>query len=254
VKGADGGTPKPHPVAPDDSESLARETTTAFAELVKDYQEHYTLSRQDAIARISETDAEAPTRVMNAPPDRVGWFELNQLAKHDAEKAKKKWEEIKQAAREEIRDGHRAARLLEAHTSQSWTRAQFIALRTELREAWRPRNAQEEHLIDQMAQFQTHVEHWQHLLASITALVALGLFPKAGLREVEAPRVSNVEAIREATELIERFQKLYLQTMQALHKLRRSRRSVLIRRANQVNMSGGVQFSVQTMPVPENEV
>jgi hypothetical protein len=105
-----------------------------------------------------------------------------------------------------------------------------------------------------MAQFQTHVEHWQHMLASITTLVALGLFPKSGLRDVAVPRVSNVEAIREATELIERFQKLYLQTMRALQNLRRSRRSVLIRRANQVNMGGGVQLSVQSMMVPENEV
>ena len=56
-----------------------------------------------------------------------------------------------------------------------WTRAKFLAIRSALRESWQPRDAQEEHLIDQMAQYQTLVERWQQMLVAYTSLANMGL-------------------------------------------------------------------------------
>ena len=50
------------------------------------------------------------------------------------------------------------------------TGGQFLALRPELVEAWRPRDAQDWLLIDKLAQFQTAMERWQDTLANYTYL------------------------------------------------------------------------------------
>ena len=65
--------------------------------------------------------------------------------------ALRRWEEIKQAARDEIRSGYRASRAVE-DGGGPWERARFAAVRTELMETFRPRNGVEQMLVDQLAQ------------------------------------------------------------------------------------------------------
>src|SRR5262249_48556956 len=148
------------------------------------------------------------------------------------------WEEVKHAAREERRSGHPAARALEGAGSSCWRRAQFLAVRAELSEAWRPRNAQEQHLIDQMAQWQAVMEFWQDTFTIFTALVARRKGEKnRGGPPWEPPRIADAEALEGAVRMVERFQRLYLRSLRVLQDQRRIGPPVIVRRAAQVNIA-----------------
>ena len=134
------------PVTPDDSACVARKLANDFGELVKYYQEQYKLCYREAYERAAEPFP--PDRMMNVSEDQVLSGELRSLADEYPEQAKQRWEQIKKAACAELQTGWHAARLLDDSSATCWSRAKFLAIRTELRQAWRPRNAQEAHLID----------------------------------------------------------------------------------------------------------
>jgi hypothetical protein len=173
---------------------------------------------------------------MRSPPDQVGWLDLHALEKSDPALALRRWQEVQEAARAELRSGHRAARFLEWGDNSCWGRAQFLAVRAELAGAWRPRDAQEWHLIDQMAQFQTLLERWQDTLTAYTAIVGLRRRNEGGQRP-EVPRVSDAEAVDGAAAMVERMQRLYLRALKALQDRRRAGPPVVVRRAGQVNVA-----------------
>ena len=161
------------------------------------------------------------------------------LSDRDPDLALRRWEEVKQAARDERRSGHRGVRV--AGRDSCWERAQYIALHGELTDAWRPRDGQERLLIDQMAQFQTLMEDWQETLTAYTNIWSRTL--KGGKvrgrrrdedKPPELPRVFIAEAVDQATSMVERMHRLYLQTLKALQDRRRGA-AVVVRRAGQVN-------------------
>jgi hypothetical protein len=97
----------------------------------------------------------------------------------------------------------------------------------------------EQHLVDQLAQFQTMMWCWQEVQASYGAICGATREPKRNERPSslhrEPPRVSNVEAAQMAMGMVERFHRLYLNTLRALQDLRRGGR-VVVRGARQVNI------------------
>jgi hypothetical protein len=228
----------PPPTAPADAGELAAELAKSFRDLVETFREYYKLSRPEAVARATEHDPGQLDRILNGPPDEVSWFDLEALAQKDPEEAQRAWERIKQAARSELRSGHRAARMLESGVGTCWERARFLALRTELAEEWQPRNALEHLLLDQMAQFQTLLEHGLKTLIAHTTLAALGQKRALeGRGRYEPPRLSDAEAQDRAAGMVERCHRLYLRTLRALQDLRRLQPPVIVRRAGQVNVA-----------------
>jgi hypothetical protein len=228
----------PPPTAPADAGEVAAELARSFCNLVESYREYYKLSRQEALARATEHDPGLLDRIVNGPPDEVSWFDLEGVSQIDPEKAQRAWEEIKQAARSELRSGHRAARMLEAGVGTCWERARYLALRTELAVAWKPRNALEQLLLDQMAQFLTLLERWEEVLVAHTALAAVGQKRALEGREpYEPPRLSDAEAQAQAAGMVERYHRLYLRTLRALQDQRRLQPPVIVRRAGQVNVA-----------------
>src|SRR4029450_4391696 len=119
------------------------------------------LSAQDAVERAGTSDQGTIDRALTCPPDQGSWFDLNALERRDPAAAATRGAEIKESARGEARSGHRAARSLESASSTCWGRARFLAICAELSEAWQPRDALEQMLIDQMAVYQAQVWEWQ---------------------------------------------------------------------------------------------
>ena len=160
VEGPPAVTPPPlSPLPPaDDGGDLARELAAAFGHLVEQYRRYYGLSPQEAAARAGQDHPDDDERSLTCPPDEVSWFALDGIAQRDPEAARRRWEEVKEAARGELRSGHRSARALEGYDGSCWQRAQFLAVRAELTEAWRPRDGQEQQLVDQLAQRLDDVE------------------------------------------------------------------------------------------------
>jgi hypothetical protein len=222
---------------PDESVSVAREMASAFAALVKSYAETFDVPQEEAAARAGELDPAREERILHGPPDQVRWHDLNTLARRDPERARGRWEEIKQAARQELESGHRAAAALGSVVGGCWQRAQFLAVRNGLAEAWRPRNGLEWQLIDTMAQAQALMRLWQENLVALTLLAG-----RAGKPDPEWPgqplgrRLSEAEMTEEAAAMVERWHRLFLKTLEAHQELRR-RPPVVVRRAGQVNIA-----------------
>jgi hypothetical protein len=215
---------------------IADELGQAFGLMVEHYRRHYGQSPDDARAQAADYPDQYLDRALTCPPSQVSWFELDAIARLDPARAIERWEEVKQAARSEVASGHRAARSLEGFDSHCWSRAQFLAVRAELKAAWRPRNAAEQLLIDQMAQWQTLA--WQQLerFAGYAGMEpARAGRPEKLNGELELPSLSHAEAVARAADQAERFHHMYLRTLRALQAMRR-RPPVIVRSAEQVNI------------------
>src|SRR5262245_39800749 len=145
--------------------------------------------------------------------------------------------QVKQAARREVRSGHRACEALEGYVTPCWGRAQFLAVRAELVASVQPRSAVELQLIDQLAQWQTLLWQWQETMAAYAGIVGESLRRfRRDNASCELPRQTAVEALDQATEMVERFHRLYLRALKALQEQRRGS-PVVVRHAGQVNLA-----------------
>src|SRR5262249_29907636 len=154
------------PPAVEEAPLVAEELAFAFRGMLELHTKHYQLSLEEAVERATGPAPEYDERVLHGPPDEVSWFGLDSVAQHDPGRARERWEEVKRAARQELRTGYRAARALERPGEGPWSRARYLALRAELTEAWRPRDALEQQLVDQLAQWQSLLFVWQEALAA----------------------------------------------------------------------------------------
>jgi len=230
----------PHPAQPghsgsdaEEAREVAWELAAAFGRMVESYQEHYKLTPEEARARAAEAPDYCLERTLTCPPEEVSWHDLGALERRDPAQALERWETVKSAARGELRSGFRTARAIEGCESPCRQRARFLAIRSELSEAWRPRNAAEQHLVDQMAQCQELIWRWQETLTAYTEVSIRG-WPKPGGEG--PPRLSDAEALDRTVAMVERFHRMYLRCLQALQGLRR-RPGVVVRSAGQVNIA-----------------
>src|SRR5258708_5378125 len=156
------------------------------------------------------------------------------IARSDPAKAEQRWEEMKRAALDELQTGHRAARAVEIDDN-AWQRAQFLALREDLAAEWQPRNGIERQLIDAMAQAQVVALFWTHRLI---AYMSLERFRDERLRLEEAkwqaPRQSDADAIQQAAEMVDRFNRIFLRTLRALCDLRRNGPTVIVKNGGEL--------------------
>jgi hypothetical protein len=228
---------------------LAREMAAAVRGLVESYMNSYGLSREESVARVREPGhPDYLAMVMSRPPDEVSWYELETLLESDPERALQRWEEIKRAAQEELRSGHRASKVVEAYNATPWKRAQFFCLLQELAEGCQPRNGLERQLLETMAQARTAMEYWQGVLVSTAALAAAEEHATLNdKRRWEPPRVPGFRAVEQAAQMVDRFNRIFLRTLRALQDLRRCPPSVVVQHAGQVNV-GGQQVNVNSTP------
>ena len=99
-------------------------------------------------------------------------------------------------------------------------------------------------LIDIMAQAQILQERWIKRLTEATETQAeytSSIYSSRAVRE--APRLSDGQAIEQASLMADRFNRLYLRTLRQLRDLRRYSPTVSIRNAGQVSI-GGQQLNV----------
>jgi hypothetical protein len=232
-------------VNPAELNDLARELAAAFGNMVNSYREHCNLSAEEAAKRAAQTSDEDIDHILNGSPHAVSWFDLDALARKDESLALERWQQIKKAARDEIRSGYRAARAVEDGEGP-WERARFLAVRAELMEDWRPRNTMEQLLVDQLAQWQVLLWRWQEALSTWTACSTCGPRRAKKGEPYEAIRLSESEALERAAEKVERLHRLYLRTLKALQDQRRPRPPVAVRHAEQVNV-GPVRISVDNL-------
>ncbi len=168
---------------------------TAYANMVGVYREHLKLTTQEAVDKADEPPADGwQDRVLKCRPDHLTWMDFAQLTKCDPDLARQRWDELKQIARNELKSGHRAAKVVEGASNSPSVRAGFIALREDLAAQWQPRNGIEWTLIDTIAHAFTLYEFWTQRLMLWSMLECEGLPDKTWDDTWNPPRVSESEA------------------------------------------------------------
>jgi hypothetical protein len=230
--------PKPPAPAPDERGDLAAELAAEFGQRVDTYRKFSAATQEEAVRQAEDVDTAVLERASKCPPHRVTWSDLGALERSDPVKALERWEQVKTAARAELADGFRVARVIDAAEGSCWERAQFLAIRAELQEAWGPQTGVERQLIDLLAQHRTLMLRWQETLAVYTSLGRSAAKSAVCMGPYELPRLTEAEAIEQAAEMMEMFSRLYMRTLRALQDQRRLTRPLIVRRASQVNIAG----------------
>jgi len=223
--------------SPAETGSLASEMANAHRQMVEFYREHYGLSPEEAAAKLDESpDPEYERRIAKCPPDQFTWLDMKTLADRDPKLAVQRWEDTKQAARDELRSGQRAGKAMEAAGLGPWQRAQFLAIRGELGREWNPRNGIEQTLVDTMSQAYTAYLFWMKRLTMWTTTEAASDTESVREKETYLPRVTEFEAVEQAAAMVDRFNRLFMRTLRALRDLRRYSPTVVVQNAGQVNV------------------
>jgi hypothetical protein len=226
------------PAAPSDAGVLAGELGKSFGEMVEGYERYFSLSRDEAIRRAAEPSPDGGERALAGPPDQVSWLDLHLVARTDPDRAAARWEEVKRAALEELRTGHRAARAVEAAANGPWQRAQFLALREELAADWQPRNGIERQLLDTMAQAQAGYLYWVHMLTIRTELESVTNDRR--LKEEAKwgpPRQSDADALDQAAAMMDRYNRIFLRCLRSMCDMRRHSAPVIVQKGGQMNVA-----------------
>jgi hypothetical protein len=226
------------PTEPSEDSVLAGKLVGAFGQMVRLHEKHFGLSPEEAVRRAAGPPGDGGERALNGPPDQVSWFDLHLVAQTDPDRAAARWEEIKQAALDELRTGYRAAVGVETINDGAWQRAQFLALREELAADWQPRNGIERQLLDTMAQAQAAYLSWLHILAARTNLESWSTKRR---QEEEGkwapPRQSDADALEQAAAMMDRYNRVFLRTLRALSDLRRHSNPVIVQNGGQMHVA-----------------
>src|SRR5262249_42437382 len=129
-----------------EAQPLAHEMQAELAKRVADHMRHCKATLQEALAAVDRplTPDELEC-ILQKHPLGAGCPDLERMADRDPALALQKGEKIKQAAREELKSGLRAAEALGGSPQE---RARFLAIREALASQWQPRGGLEWQLID----------------------------------------------------------------------------------------------------------
>jgi hypothetical protein len=188
-------------------------------------------------------------RARKASPRRIEWKELGALAEEDTAEGLAKWEEVKQAARDEITSGFRAADI-SGESLSPFDRARFLALHEQLEEGWQPRNGVEHSLVDMLAQTLSLFQYWTQIAHARAVGASSELYEED--RKLPGcwprPKQDAADAIEQAQRLADGYHRQYMRTLRQMRDLRRYAPAVIVNNGGQVNVAtdGGQQVNLSS--------
>lgn len=217
---------------------LARRMAKAHGDYVAFYEEHYKVSREEAIRRSEEsvwTPEQKLEQLETEPPNQITWHAFNDAMKLDPERAWARWDRMKGEARDELDSGVRGCEVM--RQDSPWERARYAAVRAGFVEEWQPRGSLELALIDQMAQAYTGWMLWlQHFEALANAEVAVQQDQIERTGKYRPTQEYRVNMEDRALTTADRFQRMFLRALRALRDLRRYSPQITIHNRGQVNI------------------
>jgi len=221
-----------------DASPLAREFAGAYRRMVDCLRTVYKKDAETALVEAESYPEHMLFEALDGDPAKLSWHDLDRIADRDPELALRRWDDVKQAAMQDLATGHRAARALEEFSESSpIERAEFLALRFALAEEWRPRGGMEWLLIDKLAQASTEEMRW--LQQAVTSRACQWNESGRATREEGrhlAPRMTLAASTDQAMAMADRWNRIFCRTLRALRDLRRFDVRVSINGPGQVNI------------------
>jgi hypothetical protein len=214
--------------------ALAPELARVLREAVEGYKQFCGLAPHEALARALGACPGAEEQARRAPPDLLSWHDLEVLYHRDPAAALDKWVQVRQAAREELSSGVRAAGAVQPPGAPRWWLARFLAVREELLAGAPPRSGAERVLLDLAGQAHTLLLAWQEELIARTAIASVSSRREAGREQV---RLDDAQAIEQAMGMVERLHGMLVRALKAAQEMKRLSPPVFIRWARQVNVA-----------------
>ena len=187
-------------------------------------------------------------QLLNASPASLEWRDLSYTEQLEPGAGFEVYDHIKQAARDELESGDRAAEVIASSMTRPWIKARYLALRESFIADWKPTGSIETRLIEMMAQLYTEYEHWMELSVQRVAFECQEERYQIETRgKWRAVSVNGDVHAQQAAEMADRYNRLFLRTLRQLRDLRRYVVPVTINNPQQVNIAaeGGQQVNVQ---------
>ncbi len=214
-------------------------------------------------------------RICSGNVDSISWYGLDRVFRAKPSYAQKIWEEVKEQALNDFIGGHFAAEMFE-HTdwqNNVWKRAHFVVVYEEMTEAYKPRDAIEQTMVEMVAVNFFLWRHWvtEHLQRATTEPRCESQDYKEWRKDRKYSHMLNgnierreysgqyldgawdmpyqkvAEAIGHALEMADRCRRAYHASVRSLRDWRRYSVPVTINNPQQVNIAadGGQQVNVQ---------
>lgn len=207
--------------------------------------------------------------VIRLPSDFLTFTDLLEINNYSPTTAENIWEMIKREAQAEFESGHRAAEAFEPadYMRDAWNRASYLGLRESLCEEWQPKGGIELTMIDAIAQAWLQLQFWTRESVKRAETEPRREdydFVEWKLRKREADRqqwqhgywdipfVSEQDAIDQAAQMADRWQRKYFRAIRNLRDWRRYTPQVTINNPQQVNIAADGGQQVNVAEVKEN--
>lgn len=213
-------------VTQDEALTIGREMVAAYVRMVEHYAKEWQQPLDEA-ARSARPVITDDMALAAGDYRHVSFARLTQLLEHEPDEAMRVWREIKRLAEAELRGGHYAAQVLGVD-ADPWQKAQYVVLRQGFIDEWLPRGGVEQSLIDMLAQSFVRWQQWQEHATAWANVVRPS--------KDDLPRLSAAEALEQATQMADRYNRIYLRTLRALRDLRVKTQAITINNPKQVNL------------------
>ena len=237
--------------------AIAHEMGREYAKKVRSYQKILNLTNPDDPIREKLTPAyiheealganipSLITQLRGKPMSEMSWSDFQNATATDPQETLKLWQAMLHAANDYIAAGAVTAEAI--GVSSPWRRAQFSAIRDGFIEEWKPRGGIELALVDILVQSYFGYQHWLSTSFLITRYEHTMIEDKIQQgEEWRPPRQSYAEMLEHATQMADRFNRMFLRTLRQMRDLRRYASPEVIQNAGQVNVAaeGGQQVNV----------
>lgn len=191
-----------------------------------------------AIDTFERIGHEGAGRIDHLTPADLSWDTISAAWARDEAAGRALWEQVKQAARDELAAGKMGAEAVEGYHARPFARAAYLAVWAALADGLQPRNGMERLLIDGMAEAWTMHLRWLARHAQTDSLEAYRVERDARQRgEWQPPRLGDAEAVDRAALLADRFQRQFLRLMRAYRDQRRLLGAVVVAAGGQLNVA-----------------
>jgi hypothetical protein len=184
--------------------------------------------------------------IKNTSCKRIRYRDLQRVTEKDPAEGLALWESINEVARDYFEAGVFAANAVK--NEDPFERAQYLIYRDAFIKEWQPRGGIEQAMIDMLAQAFFYYQYWLKVSTRIIDFEHLVIEKKIEKWENwSPPRQKYVEMLDHATQLADRYNRLFLRTLRQMRDLRRYSQPVIVNNAGQVNVAtnGGQQVNVQ---------